>query len=53
MIVCFNQSAQNFKKRYAMFGFMREANPDEGAIWLTAFALKELTAAEEARIAHL
>jgi hypothetical protein len=52
-IVCFFQSAQRFKTRYATFGFMHEANLDEGAMWPTAFALKELTAAEEAEIAAL
>jgi hypothetical protein len=52
-IVCFFQSAQRFKTRYATFGFMHEANLDEGAMWPTAFALKELTAAEEARIGAL
>jgi len=49
-IVCFFQSAQRFKTRYATFGFMHEANLDEGAMWPTAFALKELTDAEEAKI---
>ena len=52
-VVCFFQSAQKFKTRYATFGFMHDANLDEGAMWPTAFALKELTAAEEARIAAL
>jgi len=52
-IVCFFQSAQRFKTRYATLGFMHEANLDEGAMWPTAFALKELTAAEEERIAAL
>jgi len=52
-VVCFFQSAQKFKTRYATFGFMHEANLDEGAMWPTAFALKELTAAEEARIRAL
>jgi hypothetical protein len=52
-VVCFFQSAQRFKTRYATFGFMHEANLDEGAMWPTAFALKELTAAEEERIAAL
>ncbi len=52
-IVCFFQSAQKFKTRYATFGFMHEANLDGGAMWPTAFALKELTATEEARIAAL
>jgi uncharacterized protein YdhG (YjbR/CyaY superfamily) len=52
-IVCFFQSAQKFKTRYATFGFMHEANLDEGAMWPTAFALKDLTAAEDARIVAL
>src|SRR5437868_976737 len=52
-VVCFFQSAQKFKTRYATFGFMHEANLDEGAMWPTAFALTELTAAEEARIGAL
>ncbi len=52
-VVCFFQSAQKFKSRYATFGFSDEANLDEGAMWPTSFALKELTAAEEARIAAL
>ena len=52
-VVCFFQSAQKFNTRYATFGFMHEANLDEGAMWPTAFALKELTAAEEARIGAL
>jgi hypothetical protein len=52
-IVCFFQSGQKFKTRYATFGFMQDANLDDGAMWPTAFALKELTAAEEARIAAL
>src|SRR4051794_24274546 len=51
-VVCFFQSAQKFKTRYATFGFMHEANLDDGAMWPTAFALKELTA-EEARIGAL
>jgi uncharacterized protein YdhG (YjbR/CyaY superfamily) len=49
-VVCFFQSAQKFKTRYATFGFSDEAKLDEGAMWPTAFALKELTAAEEVRI---
>ena len=49
-VVCFFQSAQKFKTRYATFGFMHAANLDDGAMWPTAFALKELTAAEVARI---
>ena len=52
-VVCFFQSAQKFNTRYATFGFMHEANLDEGAMWPTAFALKELTAAEEAKISAL
>jgi uncharacterized protein YdhG (YjbR/CyaY superfamily) len=52
-VVCFFQSAQKFKSRYATFGFSDEANLDEGAMWPTAFALKKLTAAEEARIGAL
>jgi uncharacterized protein YdhG (YjbR/CyaY superfamily) len=52
-IVCFFQSAQKFKTRYATFGFMHEANLDEGAMWPTAFALIELNAAEEAKIGAL
>jgi uncharacterized protein YdhG (YjbR/CyaY superfamily) len=52
-VVCFFQSAQKFKSRYATFGFSDEANLDEGAMWPTSFALKELTAAEEARIGVL
>jgi uncharacterized protein YdhG (YjbR/CyaY superfamily) len=46
-VVCFFQSAQKFKTRYATFGFSDKANLDEGAMWPTYFALKELTAAEE------
>ena len=49
-VVCFFQSAAKFKTRYATFGFQHDANLDEGAMWPTAFALKKLTAAEEARI---
>ncbi|HEX2041394.1 MAG TPA: DUF1801 domain-containing protein [Acidimicrobiales bacterium] len=52
-VVCFFQSAQKFKTRYATLGFSDKANLDEGAMWPTAFALKELTAAEEARISAL
>jgi hypothetical protein len=52
-IVCFFQSAERFKTRYATLGFMHEANLDEGAMWPTAFAVKELTATEEARIGAL
>ena len=52
-VVCFFQSAQKFKTRYATFGFQHEANLDDGAMWPVAFALKELTATEEARIVAL
>ena len=51
--VCFFQPAQKFKTRYATFGFNDAANLDEGALWPVAFALKKLTAGEEARIAAL
>jgi hypothetical protein len=52
-VVCFFQAAAKFKTRYATLGFQHEANLDDGAMWPTAFALKELTAAEEARISAL
>ncbi len=52
-VVCFFQSAEKFQSRYATFGFSDEANLDEGAMWPTSFALKELTAAEEAKIGAL
>ena len=52
-VVCFFQSMEKFRTRYATFGFMHEANLDEGNMWPTAFALKTLTAAEEAKIAAL
>ena len=52
-VVCFFQSAEKFKSRYATLGFSDEANLDKGSMWPTSFALKELTAAEEARIAAL
>jgi uncharacterized protein YdhG (YjbR/CyaY superfamily) len=52
-VVCYFQSARKFKTRYASFGFSDVANLDEGAMWPVAFALKELTAAGEARIAAL
>jgi uncharacterized protein YdhG (YjbR/CyaY superfamily) len=52
-VVCFFQSAEKFKSRYATVGFSDEANLDEGAMWPTSFALKELTAAEEAKIGAL
>jgi uncharacterized protein YdhG (YjbR/CyaY superfamily) len=47
-VVCFFQSAEKFKSRYATFGFSDKANRDDGAMWPTAFALTELTAADEA-----
>jgi uncharacterized protein YdhG (YjbR/CyaY superfamily) len=52
-VVCFFQSAEKFKSRYATLGFSDEANLDDGAMWPTSFALKELTAADEARIGAL
>ncbi len=52
-VVCFFRGAHKFKERYAMFGFNDAANLDRGAMWPVAFALKELTAAEEAKIAAL
>ncbi len=52
-VVCFFQSAHKFKSRYATFGFTDEANLDQGAMWPTSFALKELTTAEEAKIGKL
>ena len=52
-VVCFFQSMEKFKTRYATFGFMHEANLDEGNMWPTAFALKKVTAAEEAKITAL
>jgi uncharacterized protein YdhG (YjbR/CyaY superfamily) len=52
-VVCFFQSAQKFNSRYATFGFNDDANLDEGAMWPTSFALKELTPAEEAKISAL
>jgi uncharacterized protein YdhG (YjbR/CyaY superfamily) len=52
-VVCFFQSGQKFKTRYATFGFSDKANLDEGNMWPNAFALKGLTAAEEAKIAAL
>ena len=52
-VVCFFQGAHKFKTRYATLGFQHEANLDDGAMWPTAFAVKELTAAEEARVAAL
>jgi uncharacterized protein YdhG (YjbR/CyaY superfamily) len=52
-VVCFFQGAHKFKTRYATLGFSDEANLDEGAMWPSAFALKELTDVEEARISAL
>ena len=52
-VVCFFQSADKFKTRYATFGFTHEASLDEGAMWPTAFALKDLAAADEARLIAL
>jgi uncharacterized protein YdhG (YjbR/CyaY superfamily) len=52
-VLCYFQSAEKFKSRYATFGFSDEANLDDGAMWPTSFALKELTAADEAKIGKL
>ncbi len=52
-IVCFFQSAQKFKTRYATFGFSDQANLDEGGMWPNAYALEKLTPAEDARIRAL
>jgi uncharacterized protein YdhG (YjbR/CyaY superfamily) len=52
-VVCYFKSAQKFKERFATFGFNDAANLDEGAMWPTVFGLKELTAAEESKIAAL
>ena len=52
-VVCFFQPAVKFKARYAMLGFSDKANLDDGAMWPTSFALTELTATDEARIAEL
>jgi uncharacterized protein YdhG (YjbR/CyaY superfamily) len=52
-VVCFFQSAQKFKTRYATFGFSDKANLDDGAMWSTSFALKKLTSAEEKKIGAL
>ena len=52
-VVCFFQSAQRFKTRYATLGFQHDANLDEGVMWPVAFAVKQLTSAEEAQIAAL
>jgi uncharacterized protein YdhG (YjbR/CyaY superfamily) len=52
-VICFFQDAQKFKSRYATLGFSDKAALDEGQMWPTAFALKELTAADEGRIGAL
>ncbi len=52
-VVCFFQAAAKFKTRYATFGFQHDAQLDEGPMWPVAFAVKEITAAEEKRIAAL
>jgi uncharacterized protein YdhG (YjbR/CyaY superfamily) len=52
-LICFFQAADKFKARYASFGFEANANLDDGTMWPTAFALTELSAADEARIAEL
>jgi uncharacterized protein YdhG (YjbR/CyaY superfamily) len=52
-VVCFFQSGQKYNSRYSTFGFQDAANLDDGAMWPTSFALTELTAADEARIAAL
>ncbi|MDR3686593.1 MAG: DUF1801 domain-containing protein [Coriobacteriia bacterium] len=52
-VLCFFQSAQKFKTRYATFGFQHEANLDDGHMWPVAFALTEVTAAEEATVSAL
>ncbi len=52
-IVCFFQSAEKFKTRYATFGFQQEAKLDDGTMWPVAFALKKLTSADEAKIVAL
>ena len=52
-VVCFFQSAHKFNTRYATFGFQHEANLDEGNMWPVAFAVKKLTATEEAKIVAL
>ena len=52
-VVCFFKSAEKFNSRYATFGFEEAANLDDGAMWPTSYALKELTAADEKKIAAL
>jgi uncharacterized protein YdhG (YjbR/CyaY superfamily) len=52
-VVCYFTAADKFKSRYATFGFNDDANLDEGSMWPTSFALKELTVADEERIAEL
>ena len=52
-VICFFQAASKYNTRYSTFGFQHDANLDEGAMWPVSFALKELTATEEAKIAAL
>lgn len=52
-VICFFQAASKFNTRYATFGFQHDAHLDEGTMWATGFALKELTAADEERISAL
>lgn len=52
-VICFYQAASKFNTRYGTFGFQHDANLDDGDMWPTGFALKELTAAEEAKISQL
>jgi uncharacterized protein YdhG (YjbR/CyaY superfamily) len=52
-LICFFQAASKFKVRYATFGFQPDANVDDGSMWPVAYALTELTPADEARIAEL
>jgi uncharacterized protein YdhG (YjbR/CyaY superfamily) len=52
-VVCFFQGAQKFKTRYATFGFQHEAHLDDGDMWPVAFAVKQLTPADEAKVAAL
>lgn len=52
-VICFSQSGHKFKTRYATIGFSDKAHLDEGTLWPVAFALKQLTAADEVRVAAL
>ena len=52
-VICFFQGADKFKARYSTFGFSDDANLDDGTMWPTSFALKQLTSADEARISAL